>query len=315
MHTPYKLGPYLSVLSDRGFKAAFGNKNDTSFLCKALTLLIGAKVPITSVTFIENDYPGITKEGRGARLDLACEDEHGNQFIVEMQVQDPQYFIHRAKHYTFHAFNRMVQKGNFKFNNLKKIYMVSFLATKAYPTNLYHQIVTLKNQHGELVDDQITHVIVELGKFKKTLTEVKSDLDKLIYTMKQTANTNFQEAAFMQERWLQTALTTLKTANLTADQRMQLELDIAYQVSYEDSLLAKGEAKGEARGVARGRKEGRKEGRMEGRMEGKKEGVAEGNENGVVAMLKSGKHTAVEIADLMDMPVARVEAIRAKFGL
>ena len=189
----------------------------------------------------------------------------------------------------------MVQKGNFKFNNLKKIYMVSFLATKAYSTNLYHQIVTLKNQHGELVDDQITHVIVELGKFKQTLTEVKSDLDQLIYTMKQTANTNFQEAEFMRERWLQTALKTLETANLTADQRMQLELDIAYQVSYEDGLLTKG--------------------RKEGRKEGIAEGEAKGSEKGVVAMLKSGKLTTGEVASLMQMPIAQVEAVKAKYGL
>ena len=109
--------------------------------------------------------------------------------------------------------------------------------------------------------------------------------------MKQTANANFQEQELIRKRWLQTALKTLETANLTADQRMQLELDIAYHVSYEESILAKG------------------------RKEALEKGRAEGIEKSVVAMFKSGKHTAVEIADLMDMPVARVEAIRAKFGL
>ncbi len=244
MATNAPLGLYLSVLTDFGFKAAFGNKNDTTFLRRALAALIMSKIPIKSVTFIENDYPGISKQGRGARLDLACEDEHGNQFIVEMQVQDTHLFMQRAKHYAMHMFNRMVKKGKYKFNNLKKIYMVSFLATKTYSTNLYHQIATLKNQNGELVDDQITHVIVELSKFKKTLQEVSTDLDKLLYTMNQTANNNFQKADFMQEPWIQSALATLETANLTADQRMQLELDIAYRVTYEESLLAQGKVEG-----------------------------------------------------------------------
>jgi len=248
MNDPQLLGPYLSVLSDRGFKSAFGNPNNTAFLRQALSALINLEAPINQITFLENDYPGISAQGRGARLDLACEDEHGNQFIVEMQVQDPHLFIHRAKHYAFHMYNRMVKKGAYKFNKLKKIYMVSFLATKTYSTNLYHQIANLKNQQGELVDDQITHVIVELGKFTKTLKYIESDLDKLIYMMKQTASNNFQEADFMQENWLQSALKTLETANLTADQRMQLEIDIAYRVSYEDRLLAQGEARGEARG-------------------------------------------------------------------
>ena len=113
--------------------------------------------------------------------------------------------------------------------------------------------------------------------------------------MKQTANANFQEQELIRKRWLQTALKTLETANLTADQRMQLELDIAYHVSYEESLLAKGEA----RGVAKARKEG----------------VAKGIEKSVVAMFKSGKHTAEEIAYLMDMPVAQVQSIKAKHKL
>ena len=99
----------------------------------------------------------------------------------------------------------------------------------------------------------------------------------------------------MQERWLQTALKTLETANLTADQRMQLELDIAYQVSYEDGLLTKG--------------------RKEGRKEGIAEGEAKGSEKGVVAMLKSGKLTTGEVASLMQMPIAQVEAVKAKYGL
>ena len=70
--------------------------------------------------------------------------------------------------------------------------------------------------------------------------------------MKQTASIQFKEADFMHETWLQTALKALETTNLTADQRMQLELDIAYRVNYEDGLLAQGEARGEARGEAKG---------------------------------------------------------------
>ena len=113
--------------------------------------------------------------------------------------------------------------------------------------------------------------------------------------MKQTASTQFKEADFMHETWLQTALKALETANLTADQRMQLEVDIAYQVSYEDGLLSKG--------------------RKEGRKEGIAEGEAKGSEKGVVAMLKSGKLTTGEVASLMQMPIAQVEAVKAKYGL
>ena len=61
--------------------------------------------------------------------------------------------------------------------------------------------------------------------------------------------------------------------------------------------------------------EGEAKGRAERKAEGKAKGRAEGNENGVVAMLKSGKYTTAEIASLMDMPIEQVKAIKARHQL
>jgi len=41
-----------------------------------------------------------------------------------------------------------------------------------------------KNQEGEELDSQITYIIVEISKFEKQGKEIKSDLEKLIYIMK-----------------------------------------------------------------------------------------------------------------------------------
>ena len=103
-----------------------------------------------------------------------------------MQLLDSSNMIHRAKFYAFHRFNILVRKGKYRFNDLRKIYTILILAGKTYSTGLYHQVGTLKNQNGELMDDQITHVVVELEKFQKTLEEIETSLDKLLYTMKLT---------------------------------------------------------------------------------------------------------------------------------
>ena len=87
--------------------------------------------------------------------------EQERVFIVETKLFDFSNMIHRAKFYAFHRFNTMVRKGKYRFNDLKKVYTISILAGRTYGTNLYHQIGTLKNQNGELMDDQITHVVVE----------------------------------------------------------------------------------------------------------------------------------------------------------
>ena len=58
--------------------------------------------------------------------------------------------------------------------------------------------------------------------------------------------------------------------------------------------------------------EGKAEGIVQGKAEGKAEGIVQGKAEGIVAMLKSGKLTVAEIAQLMGLPMSEVEAIQAK---
>ena len=220
---------FISMLSDYGFKITFGNEQRPKFTRKALQALIASDTPIKAVKFVKNEISGTTKDARGGLFDVTCEDEQGRIFIVEMQLFDFAHFIHRVKFYAFHRFNTIVQKGHYRFDDLPQIYTISILAGRTYKTHLYHQISTLKNQLGELVDNQITHVIVELGKFNKTLDKIETDLDKLLYTMKltETATKNTKLPDFWREGWLDEALEELNKANLTPEQRAQYEMTIA----------------------------------------------------------------------------------------
>ncbi len=229
---------FISMLSDYGFKVAFGNENHPKFLRKALQALIASDIPIREVRFTKNEVTAITKDSRGGLFDVTCEDELGRVFIVEMQLFNFSNMIHRAKFYAFHRFNIMVRKGKYRFNDLKKIYTISLLAGKTYRTELYHQIGTIKNQHGELMDDQITHVVVELDKFQKTLDQIETDLDKLLYTMKltDTVTEDAELPKFTNEDWLEETLKELDKANMTPDQRAELEMVIAGNVSERVAL-------------------------------------------------------------------------------
>ena len=153
----------------------------------------------------------------------------------------------------------MIRKGNYHFDDLKRIYTVSILAGSTYSTGLYHQIGAIRNQQGELMDDQITHVVVEAGcrplsKFHKTLEEIETDLDKLLYTMKLT-DTAPQDVAlpdFMREGWLEETLAELDRAKLTPEERAHWEMTIAGNMSMvaahkEEMRQAREQAKEEVR--------------------------------------------------------------------
>ena len=106
-------GVYIPIISDYGFKATFGNETDSLFLRTALQALIKSDTPIREVHFDKNAFEALTIDSRSGIFDLACTDENGSQFIVEMQLGQAPHFIQRMKFYALHKFNTVVERGEF----------------------------------------------------------------------------------------------------------------------------------------------------------------------------------------------------------
>jgi len=234
-----KTNKFISILSDYGFKATFGDESETLFLRKALEALIESKVPIKEVKFLRNEFEGITEDSRGGLYDLICEDENGNSFIVEMQLGYYKNYIHRSKFYAFQRFNTLVERGKYRFEGLTKIYCIGFLANNIYPkSELYYHFGTLKNQIGENIDNQITHIIVEISKFDKKESDIQNNLDKLIFVMKNLENIqdSNQLPHFLSEDWIDQAIKKLDRSKMTPEQRMHFEMSLAKQASIMEML-------------------------------------------------------------------------------
>lgn len=221
---------FIPIISDYGFKVTFGNESDTRFLKKALQALVSSPIPIREITFVTNEVKGITIDSRGSIYDLSCVDENNNHFIVEMQLSEYPEFIQRMKFYSLHRFNTLVKKGKYTFDNLPKIYCVGILANNIFHEIAdYHNIAVLRNVKGELIDDQMTFISLELSKFKKKLKDVHTDLDKLIYTMKNLHKIKkpIQYPQFWDEEWLNVAIQELDKKAMTPEQRLGYEMAIS----------------------------------------------------------------------------------------
>jgi predicted transposase/invertase (TIGR01784 family) len=232
---------FIPIISDYGFKVTFGNESDTRFLKKALQALVSSPIPIREITFVTNEVKGITIDSRGSIYDLSCVDEKNNHFIVEMQLSEYPEFIQRMKFYSLHRFNTLVKKGKYTFDNLPKIYCIGILATNIFPQIAdYHNIAVLRNGKGELIDDQMTFITVELAKFKTKLKDVQTDLDKLIYTMKNLHKIKkpIQYPQFWDEEWLNVAIQELDKKAMTPEQRLGYEMAIS-----ANALVVKNETK------------------------------------------------------------------------
>ncbi|WP_020596942.1 Rpn family recombination-promoting nuclease/putative transposase [Spirosoma panaciterrae] len=213
-------GIYIPIISDYGFKATFGNEADSLFLRVALQALIKSETPIREVHFDKNAFEALTIDSRSGIFDLSCTDEKGNQFIVEMQMGFAPYFVQRMKFYALHKFNTLVERGEFDYANLPKLYAIAFLEKSILPTANFHTVANLRSEQGEIIDNQMSFITVELAKFEKPVNEVETDLEKLVYTMK-TLHTSepTQYPAFWNEEWLKRAIDELDTRKMSPEER------------------------------------------------------------------------------------------------
>jgi predicted transposase/invertase (TIGR01784 family) len=211
---------YIPIISDYGFKATFGNEADSLFLRVALQALIKSETPIREVHFDKNAFEALTIDSRSGIFDLSCTDENGNQFVVEMQLGYAPNFIQRMKFYTLHKFNTLVERGEFDYANLPKLYTIAILEKTILPTIDFHTVANLRSEQGEIIDSQMSFIVVELAKFRKQESEVETDLDKLVYTMKTLHTTEpTKYPAFWNEEWLRRAIDELDTRKMSSEQR------------------------------------------------------------------------------------------------
>jgi predicted transposase/invertase (TIGR01784 family) len=232
----------IPFTSDYGFKATFGNETDTLFLRKALQALIKSEIQIKEIIFTKSEFQALTQDSRAGLYDMVCTDELGNTFIVEMQSGLFLFFLQRMKFYAFHRFNTMIKQGRYKFDDLKPIYCIGILEKSINKLPDYYNLGVIKNEKGMIMDNQISYITVELDKFKLTEKEVKTDLEKLIFTMKNFTqyNANTQKPQFWTEEWLDNAIKELDTRRFTPEQREQYEMMLAqsaYFVQKEQTII------------------------------------------------------------------------------
>ena len=280
--------PIIPFTSDYGFKVTFGNESNTVFLRKALQALINSPIAIKEVRFDKNTFDGLTKESKSGIFDMSCIDEMDNHFIVEMQLSGFKFFLQRLKFYGFQKFNSMIKKGDYSYKGLNKIYSIAILAANICDLPHHHNIGTVKNQDGLLMDDQMTFITVELDKFNKNAESCTSDLDKLIFTMKEAhiINEPTKFPQFWTEEWLKIAIKELDTRRLTPDERM------AYEMTLSNNAIA-----------------------LYLEKERTEEAVKEAVKETIKRALIKGKLSVSEIAEYNNVSIEFVEAVKKEMGI
>ncbi len=146
---------------------------------------------IRDVTFLGTiQNPEITVQ-KTSIVDILCEDEKGNQYIVEMQVARTKGFEKRAQYYASKAYVSQAHVGG-EYQNLKEVIFLAISDFIMFPKKEAlksdHVILDKESYEHDLKDFSFT--FLELPKFNKSIDELEGIFEKWVYFLKHAETTS-----------------------------------------------------------------------------------------------------------------------------
>lgn len=215
---------YINPFTDYGFKKLFGEEASKKLLISFLNDLLPRKDKIINITFKKNEQQGDIVVSRKAVYDIFCEDEKGNQFIVEMQNARQLYFKDRSIYYSTFPIRDQAQKGDWDFK-LTGVYCVGLLGFEFEKENVkdeYINSVQLKNQHNKVFYDKLNFIFIELPKYNKQENELETHFDKWLYFLKNLESFN-KIPNILKEEIFEEAFKVAEISNFTQEELMEYE--------------------------------------------------------------------------------------------
>jgi predicted transposase/invertase (TIGR01784 family) len=163
---------YINPLTDFGFKRLFGTEPNKNLLIDFLNVILPSQHRVKDLTYRSTENL--------VDLDLYCQSENGEKFIVEMQKAKHNYFKDRSIYYSSFPIQEQVEKGNWN-DKITPVYMIGildFVFNEDKNDNNFLHIVEQDRQ------ENLKFIYLELPKFKKTIDQLNDHFDKWLFLLK-----------------------------------------------------------------------------------------------------------------------------------
>lgn len=220
---------YINPYTDFGFKKLFGTEMNKDLLISFLNALFMGKEVVSDIHYLPSEHFG-QYGNRRAIFDVYCENEKGDNFIVEMQNVYQQFYKDRSVFYSTFPIQDQARMGeNWDFN-LKKVYTVGILNFVFKEDNysddcLHHEVKLLDTTDHHVFYDKLTYIYLEMPKFNKTEDELETLFDKWLFVLKNLSRL-FERPKALQERVFERLFEQAEIARFTLEERR----------GYEDSM-------------------------------------------------------------------------------
>ena len=254
---------YLDPKNDIAFRRLFGTEKNKGILIHFLNDVLARASRIESVEFLPTIYLPEVHEQRISIVDVMCQDQNGNKFIIEMQVVSTLEYLKRAQYYASRAYiGQRVKKLEYK--DLKEVVFLAICNKTILPEHnhyISYHVMLEQTTHKNYLKD-FSYTFIELDKFDKSADELSSILDKWIYFFKHAEEGEHFPSHLMQEVTIHEALDEMKSFNWTEEELLAYEKIEDEHYAYVNNMeIAKAEARAE--GMEKGMEKGRMEEKLE----------------------------------------------------
>lgn len=300
-------GVYADLLLDRTFKKAFDPDSPNKVcLIELLNAVLEGEIdsPITEVHSRDKELSNGSNDNRATIFDLYCIDSVGRRFIVEVQLARQENIVNRAIYYAAQAVVAQGEKGRGYLYGLDPMITVVLMDFETFGDGQYVHRAKLRERDCSDLSGTLTFAFVELPKFKKTLEELETSLDRGLYALRNIKNLR-RMPAFYAGTAFERLFSVAELAKLTKEE--QKMIDEAQKAKWDAEAIRDYAIKsGRKEGLEQGFKEGVKKGVKEGVKKGVKEGVKKGVKKGI---LEGEKRKAREMAKSLREQGVSVEII------
>ena len=254
---------YINLMVDWSFKRVFGTEVNKDILIEFLKVVF-PQFAITDITYIPTEQLGIMEDDRKAIFDVLCKTEDDKTFLVEMQRGRQEHFFERALYYTSFPIMKQGKKAiakeeegaepwDFSLDGVFFLGILDFEYEQDERTEHRYQLLETKTL--KQMTDKLEFVFVEVAKFNKREDELKTDLDKWLYLLK-NMSTLLERPAALRDRVFGRLFDVAEYARLDDEERknyvesMNTARDTYNQIDY---ALNKGIGIGREEGIEIGR--------------------------------------------------------------
>ncbi|WEK20202.1 MAG: Rpn family recombination-promoting nuclease/putative transposase [Candidatus Pedobacter colombiensis] len=261
---------YIDPYSDFGFKHIFGKAPNKNLLINFINqVLIGRKV-IVDIQYNNIEFKGSGEDYRKTVLDLHCTGDKGEKFMVEMQKAKAINFKDRSIFYTANLIQEqgidVAANWNYEMPEIFFIGIMNFNFDDSHPDHFIHDIRLMDNNTHQEFYSKLSYTFIEMPKFTKLETELKSKLDEWLYILNNLKKLSEIPLSLVGNTEYEKVFELAEVGNLTREemceynQRLKIQRDNYSAMEY---VREEGHEKGVKEGIEIGLEKGIEKGLKE----------------------------------------------------